>query len=47
MKKKLGMLLFAAVLFGATSASASATTTDTSTLGVNCVWLGTAWACDY
>lgn len=47
MKKKLGMLLFAAALFGATSASASATTTDASAFGAHCVLKGTAWSCDY
>ncbi|WP_267907750.1 hypothetical protein [Viridibacillus soli] len=41
MKKKLGILLFAAALFGATSASAA------SVAGPNCYRAGNVWICEY
>ena len=40
MKKRIGILLFAAALFGATSASAASD-------GPTCIWVGGLWMCDY
>lgn len=44
MKKKLGMILLAAALFGTAAASTASTA---SAAGPNCYWVGTAWICDY
>lgn len=40
MKKRLGILLFAAALLGATSASAASA-------APTCYWVGSVWVCDY
>ncbi|MGF9979313.1 hypothetical protein ABE042_07375 [Viridibacillus arvi] len=45
MKKKLGIILFAAALFGATSAYTSAPVA--SAAGPNCTWVGSIWICEY
>lgn len=44
MKKRIGILLFAAALFGATSASAAS---DIKPAGPKCYWVGGIWMCEY
>ncbi|WP_313798587.1 hypothetical protein [Cytobacillus sp.] len=43
MKKKLGIIIFAVALFGATSASAAS---EIKPNGPNCYWVGSVWVCD-
>ncbi|GED65461.1 hypothetical protein MKY88_13170 [Lysinibacillus sp. FSL R7-0073] len=42
MKKKLGMILLVAALFGAAAASTAPTAS-----AAQCYWVGKAWICDY
>ena len=44
MKKKIGTILFALALFGATSASAASVITPN---GPICYWTPSGWMCEY